>query len=240
MTILVVDDDAFNREGVRLFLEGFDFPVIEAGDAESAWEQVQTNQLQAVVLDIVLPQKKEEKVDFQVSVGVTLAGRIKRSYPSLGIVLFSAYEDRGSAVLDMICHGVRGLAYKLKGATPTTVLEAIYAVQTGQVVIDAEVTNLSLLSQRFFDLLSPLERPWVKQTAEHLATLTDREQKIAYFLAASHTPSSIADQLNLSQKTIENHITNIYKKTGLDELDPQLRQIVILAKACMLRDLENL
>lgn len=72
------------------------------------------------------------------SYGIGLARRIKAALPSLGIVLFSAYEDRGSDVREMVREGTRGLAYKLKGSQPTALLAAIQDVMAGRVVGEAD------------------------------------------------------------------------------------------------------
>jgi len=239
MTILIVEDDRFNREGIRMFLEQLDYAVLEAGDAETAWQYVQTNPLQAVILDIVLPPSPNVKVDFQASVGIQFAERVKASHPALGIVIFSAHEDRGSAVFNMVCDGVRGLAYKLKGCTPTTLVEAIRGVERGQVIIDAQVTSLQHLSQRLENHLTAEERPLVKAICDKLTTLSPREQDVAYCLAASHSRVGIEKILQITKKTVESHITQIYKKTGLNQINSQFNQTVLLAKACMLKDLER-
>lgn len=241
MTILIVDDDAFNREGVRLFLEEVGYAVQEAGDTESAWQQVQQTLPAAVVLDIVLPAQADAPLEFHESAGVAFAQRLKRDYPALGIVLFSAHEDRGSGVLDMICQGVRGVAYRLKGCSPTSLLETIDAVQAGQVIIDAEVTSIHRLSQRLLGHLSTEERQWVSHTVAYLPTLSPREMEVAQRVAASHSNQRIATDLSLSPKTVENCLSRVYEKTNLNEVDSKsLRRVLILAKACLIKQFEDI
>ena len=81
----------------------------------------------------------------------------------LGVVLFSAYEDRGREVLEMVRQGVRGLAHKLKGCPPKALLEAINEVRLGRVLIDPEVTNPHSLADEFRARLTAEERPWVEE-----------------------------------------------------------------------------
>src|SRR5688572_11693051 len=109
--ILLVDDDAFNREGLRLYLKREEMEVLEAGDEAAAWEVVQTQPLNAAVIDISIPFDNISPSKISNSHGIRLANRIKQGFPAVGVVLFSAYGDRGSEILDMIRAGTRGLAY---------------------------------------------------------------------------------------------------------------------------------
>lgn len=240
MTLLIVDDDAFNREGMQMFLEEMGYQVHGVGDTETAWAFVQQEMPEAVVLDIVLPTQANVPLEFHESAGVEFAERLKRDYPALGIVLFSAHEDRGSGVLDMICQGVRGLAYRLKGCSPTRLLDTIEAVQIGQVIIDAEVTSINRLSQRLMNQLSDDERYWVSHTVHGLSELSPREIEIVQRVAASHTPQRIASDLSLSPSTVWNNLSRVYEKTNLNEIDSQqFDKTIILAKACLIKQLEE-
>ena len=96
--VLLVDDDAFNREGVRLYLTREGLDVVDAGDEAAAWEMAQTQPLDAAVVDISIPPDSHSPSRVAYSFGIRLANRLKQAYPSLGIVLFSAYGDRGSEI----------------------------------------------------------------------------------------------------------------------------------------------
>lgn len=240
-TILLVDDDAFNREGIRLYLKGQGYDVAEAGDAESAWGTTESGRFDAAVVDISIPPDGRTPSHPSHSHGIGLARRIKAERPSLGIVLFSAYEDRGSDVLEMVREGMRGLAYKLKGSQPAALLAAIQEVMAGRVVIDPEVhANRRGLADELLKRLTPDERRWVELAAAHFDQLTPREKEIAHRLAASHNTEGIAAALSVAPKTTENYITHVYDKLGLNEMArdaPHLRKVVVLAKACMIHDL---
>ena len=241
-TLLLVDDDAFNREGIRLYLKGQGFDVVEAGDAETAWSIAQAGGLEAAVVDISIPPDPRTPSSPGHSFGVALARRIKEAQPALGVVLFSAYEDRGSDVLEMVRVGMRGLAYKLKGSQPGALLAAIHDVMAGRVVIDPEVhANRRGLADELLKHLTPDERKWVEIAVASFNQLTPREKEIAHRLAASHNTEGIAQALNVSPKTTENYITHVYDKLGLNEMAreaPYLRKVVVLAKACMINDLK--
>ncbi len=239
--ILLVDDDAFNREGVQLYLKREGMEVIEAGDEAAAWQAAQAQPLDAAVIDISIPPDSRSPSKASNSYGIRLANRIKQAYPAVGVVLFSAYGDRGSEIMDMIRDGTRGLAYKLKGNQPSALLAAIHEVMAGRVVIDPEVhANRQGLAEELVKRLTPDEGYWVKIAVENFGLLTPREMEIAQRLAASHNTEGISQALSVSSKTTENYITHIYDKLGLNNIAqeaPHLRKVVVLAKACMINDL---
>ncbi len=242
--ILLVDDDAFNREGVRLFLEQEGYAVLEAGDAATAWQVLRAARgslpaADAAVIDISLPLEPSVKAQPGSSAGIELAGRIKAQLPAFGVVLFSAYEDRGGEVLELIEAGRRGLAYKLKGCQPAALLAALCGVMAGQVIIDPEVTSLRTLADQFLRRLAVEERPWVETAAGQLEQLTPRERAVAERLAAAHNNEGIARELKIQLKSVENYVGRIYRKLDLTEAPPHLRRTVLLAKACLLADLRG-
>ena len=236
---LVVDDDAFNREGLRAYLAGQGFEVAEAGDEASAWEAAQATSPAAAVIDISIPASAAQRTKPTDSFGLSLARRLKQAHPALGIVLFSAYEDRGDDVMTLMRAGYRSLAYKLKGCPPSDLLSAIHDVLAGRVVIDPEVTGRKSLAAELLNQLTPDEREHVSHAVAQLEELTQREREIAYRIAASQNVKGIALALHLSPKSVENNITTIYSKLGLNVLPPNLREVVILAKACMVKDLQR-
>jgi DNA-binding NarL/FixJ family response regulator len=237
ISVLLVDDNSFNREGLRLYLQREGFVVLEAGDEQSALELAERATVHAAVIDISIPPDAHTLPRVQHSFGIDLARQLKLTQPALGIILFSAYEDRGGDVLDLIRSGVRGLAYKLKGCAPTALLEALHEVLAGRVLIDPEVTNPRSLAEEFMTRLTAEERPWVEGILARFDQLSPREQEVAYRLAAAHTTEGIANDLNVAPRTIEHHIGHVYEKLGLREAPAPLHRIVLLTKACMIIDL---
>jgi DNA-binding NarL/FixJ family response regulator len=241
--LLLVDDHIFHREGVRLYLTGQGYTVQEAGDEASAWQFAQTHPFDAAVVDISIPPDPQTPVHSEHSLGIRLARKLKERTPALGIVLFSAYEDRGAEVLDMVREGMRGMAYKLKGSRPDALLQAIQDVIAGRVVIDPEVhANRPALADELLHRLSPEERSWVQYALKSFDDLTPREKEIAQRLSASHNTQSIANALTITPKTVENYIGRIYDKLGLSEATTEaagLRKAILLAKVCMIHDLRE-
>lgn len=240
-SILLVDDDAFNRDGMRLYLEREGLSVTEAGDEATAWEHAQSSALDAAVIDIAIPSAPRTSTKPGSNLGITLAQKLKQTYPTLGIVFFSAYEDRGGDVLEMVRTGTRGLAYKLKGCHPSALLSAIQDVLAGRVIIDPEVhANRKGLAEELLKRLTPDEQFWVDAAVNGFTHLTPREREIAHRLGASHNTEGIAQALGVSSKTAENYIGHVYDKLGLSTMGreaPGLRKVVVMAKACMIHDL---
>lgn len=235
--VLLVDDNIFNREGLRLYLQREGFAVFEAGDEQSARELAERAAVHAAVIDISIPPDAHTPSRVQHNFGIRLARQLKLTQPTLGIVLFSAYEDRGGDVLDMIRSGMRGLAYKLKGCAPAALLEALHEVLAGRVLIDPEVTNPRSLAEELIARLTVEERLWVEGILQRFSQLSPREQEVAYRLAAAHTTEGIATDLNVAPRTIEHHIGHVYEKLGLREAPAPLHRVVLLTKACMILDL---
>jgi two-component system, NarL family, nitrate/nitrite response regulator NarL len=237
--VLLVDDNSFNREGLRLYLQREGYTVFEAGDEQTALELAGHAAVQAAVIDISIPPDANTPSRVQHNLGIHLARQLKRTQPALGIVLFSAYEDRGSDILELIRSGTRGLAYKLKGCSPSALLEALHEVLAGRVLIDPEVTNPRSLAEELMARLTVEEWPWVEGIIQRFHLLSPREQEVAYRLAAAHTTEGIANDLNVAPRTIEHHIGHVYEKLGLRETPAPLNRWVLLTKACMILDLRN-
>ena len=243
LDVLIVDDDVLNRDGIRLYLQQHGFRVHEAGDARSAWQAIVERRPHVAILDIVLPAGPRISVQHHRSTGVSLAKRIKQEHPEVGIVLFSAHEDRGSRVWDLLHEGHGGIVYTLKGRPPQTLLRAIYDAHAGRVVLDpAVMVTPHSPADEFLQQLGEVERRWVEVAAQRMERLTPRERDVVNRIAVSFNVDGIADYLGISSKTVENHITTAYHKLGLRELGdeaPTLRKAVVLAKACILHDLRQ-
>ncbi|MEZ4510370.1 MAG: response regulator transcription factor [Chloroflexota bacterium] len=238
--ILLVDDDEFTRMGLCLYLQEQGYAVVEAGDAAAARVLVAAQKPSVAIIDIEIPETEISANARQNSVGVELAVWLKQHYPTLGIVLFSAYEDRGQELFKLVRQGVRGIGYQLKGSRPGKLLQAVQGVMKGHVVIDAEVTQLRRTAIELLDRLSPAERFWVEQALSSLPQLSPREMEVAQQVALGHMVKGIAELLCLSPKTAENYVGRIYHKLGLSQMHlepPHLRQVTILAQAFLVYDL---
>ncbi len=239
--ILVVDDNMFNREGVVMFLRSRGLETFEAADEATAYRSAQTYKPRAAVVDIVIPAAPSQRAQTANSLGLNLVRGLKQLDPAMGIVVFSAHEDRGAEIWSMVRDGMRGIAYLLKGTRPERLYEALVASQAGQVVLEEDVvSNPTQMAREMSTLLSPEERPWVERAVSLIPNLSEREWDVAKRIAASHNNLGIAEALGLAQRTVENYVTTVYSRLQLSEVDrlaPSLRKSVLLAKACMIYEL---
>ncbi len=237
--VLVVDDDPFMREGLRLFLEHNGFRVDLAGDAATAWERLQAAPPAAALVDLALPAAPSAPA--APAVGLELVRQIKAQYPAIGVVILSAYEHYLDEVLLIIRGGARGLAYTLKGRRSAGLLTALERVLAGHVEIDPEVrVDQPLQPGEILAQLTAEERPWVEQALARFPDLTPQEARAAYLLAASYNSQGVARRLGIQRA--DALISRVYGKLGLDELPahaPHLRQVAILIKTCQIRDLQQ-
>lgn len=239
--VLVVDDDAFNRKGLNLYLSNHGYTVLETGVETEAIALAEQYQPQAAVIDIVIPANPSSRANINKSVGIGLVRKLKQLNPNMGIVVFSAHEDRGAEVWELIRDGQRGIAYLFKGIRPERLLQALRDTTNGQVILDGiSPSGRPKLAEEILIRLTPEERPWVEKAVVLLPTLTEREWEVALRLAFSQNTSGIANALDIAYKTVENHVGRVYSKLGLNDVDeraPQLRKSFLLAKACMIYDL---
>lgn len=242
--VLIIDDNEFNREGMAFYLHRQNLLTLEAGDENSAFEIAEQTHPWAAVVDIVIPNQAGDRAISSESVGLQLVRRLKRLDPWMGIVIFSAYEDRGSQVWDLVREGVRGVGYLLKGSPPERLLQALHDTAAGRVVLDVNgaITRDDLIR----DLrthLSPEEQPWIERAIQLIPLLTPREREIAARMANSQNNQGISESLGIKFKTVENHVSRIYDKLGLGNVEseaPNLRKALLLAKAFMIDDLSSM
>jgi DNA-binding NarL/FixJ family response regulator len=90
--------------------------------------------------------------------------------------------------------------------------------------------------------LTTEERPWVEHALHLIPLLTPREREIASRMANSQNNQGISVALGIKMKTVENHVSRIYDKLGMGNIEteaPTLRKAVLLAKAFMIYDLSG-
>jgi DNA-binding NarL/FixJ family response regulator len=241
--LLIVEDDPHTRLGLRLFLEDNGWTVHEAGSLEAAMDIVSTADLDAIVTDIVIPRESNKQRGLPgESVGLELVADIKAHWPGLGIVIFSAHEDRGEAVMNFLQKGIRGFACLLKGAAVEDLQTAIDQAVRGGVYIDPAISlHRQTTMEAILKAMNPLERKIVERGQRLLGTLSPRETQVASLLAAARSTEQIAADLSLSTGTVQNHIVNIYSKLGLvpDEHDIKWRRDVLLSKLWLVASLEG-
>jgi len=217
--VLIADDHQVVREGLSAVLKiKEDIEVVGlAKDGLDAVEKARQLLPDVVLMDISMPRMN----------GVEATREIKRENPHIGVVVLTMYDEE-DYIFDLVKAGATG--YLLKDADSTQIAKAIRAVAHGESLIHPTVaskilTEFSLLAQGKGRKPGRLEHD-----------LTDREITVLRLVAEGKTNKEIANDLDLSEKTVKNHVRNIFHKLhvydrtqaaihairkGIIELDPR-------------------
>lgn len=194
-TLLLVDDHAVIRLGLRMLLEHeTDFEIVGEGEnAAQAVEMAARLRPNVMLLDIGLPDVS----------GIEAAVQIKRVAPETAIVALTIHEDE-EYFFKMLEAGATG--YVPKRAAPEELLTAIRAAAAGEVYLYPSLAKL--LVKDFLTQGKPAGGALEEE-------LTDREQEVLALLVNGDNNSEIAEKLVISPKTVARHRENIMRKLNL-------------------------
>ncbi len=210
LRILIVDDHAVVRSGLRAVLE--DEEGLEVvGEATNARESLV--KAQALRPDVVLMDIRMEGGDD--ASGIDACRKIRSELPETQVIMFTSYGERES-VLASIMAGATG--FLTKNVSHARLVEAIRAVGRGQSLLDASVTR---------DVIERLAELGRAQP-EPVDLLSDREREILLLVAQGLTNKEIAAKLFLSPYTARNHVIRILDKLGLSRRSEAAAQAVKL------------
>jgi len=192
--VLIADDHPVFRSGLRALLATD--PVLdvvaEVATGAEAITAAAREQPDVVLMDLNMPE-----VD-----GVAATGQILQANPRVAVLVLTMFDDDDS-VFAAMRSGARG--YLLKGTNQADILHAVHAVATGGAVFGPAV------AQRVLDFFA-------HGTAHSAATfpqLSDREREVLDLLAQGDSNGRIATRLTISEKTVRNHVSNIFAKLAV-------------------------
>ena len=189
--VLVVDDHAVVREGLRVLLGTLDLTVVGvAEDGRAAVREAQLTRPDVVLMDIAMPGMG----------GVEATRALRVACPDARVLMLTMFDDDATVLLAMRA-GARG--YVLKGAGQDEIAAAIRSVAAGQLVFGPGIAARVL--ELFPDTLPPRE-------PDAFPELTAREREILSGVASGMRTVAIAAALHLSPKTVSNHLTSIFAK----------------------------
>ena len=210
MRVVVADDSVLLREGVVRLLQEAGFDVVaQAGDAEDLLRKVGAHKPDVAVVDVRMPPTQTDE-------GLRAAAEIKRDRPETGVLVLSQVVEAGAA-LELFADGADGLGYLLKDrvADIDRFTDAVRRVAEGGSALDPEVVSL-LLGRR--------------RREDPLAGLTPREREVLGAMAEGRTNHAIAEQLVVTERAVEKHVTSIFGKLGLTPAAEDHRRVLAVLR----------
>jgi DNA-binding NarL/FixJ family response regulator len=192
--VLVVDDHAVVREGLRTFLELQEGIAVvgEAGDGEEAVRQAEALVPDVVVMDLVMP-----RLD-----GVGAMRELRRRLPAARVIVLTSFvEDQ--RLLPAIQAGAAG--YLLKNVAPAELARAVRAAHAGEALLDPIVAAR---------LVEAIAQPPGEPAPERL---TAREQEVLALVARGFSNKRIARELGIAEKTVKTHVGHVLAKLGVSD-----------------------
>jgi DNA-binding NarL/FixJ family response regulator len=197
ITILIVDDNFVARRGLRSFLQTeSDITVSgEASTGRAAIEWMRDKSLDVVLMDVRMPDTD----------GIEATTEIVKVRPQTKVLMLTVVDDQ-STLLRALLAGAKG--YLVYGRfTPEGLVTAIHAIMSGETVTIPPVAPALLEHIR-----THVANVYDIAEMENMEPLTAREKEILSLIAIGKGNRDIADALNVEEKTVKNHINNIYSK----------------------------
>jgi DNA-binding NarL/FixJ family response regulator len=206
--VLIVDDHAVVRQGLRTFLELQDDPaslaievVGEAADGVQAVEQARRLQPDVVLLDLVMP----------VMGGIEALPRIVESSPRSRVIILTSFGEEDK-LLPAIRAGAQG--YLLKDIPPNELVQAVRAAYLGKVQLHPDIARTLMAAVATREAAPPAA---ASQAPAPPDDLTERELEVLRLIAAGLNNRQIADRLVISEKTVKTHVSSILGKLHVED-----------------------
>jgi DNA-binding NarL/FixJ family response regulator len=205
--VLVADDHAIVREGVRMILaKEPDIEVVgEAGDGQEALDLVERLRPQVVIMDISMPGVG----------GIEATQRLKATHPQVQVLALTMHEDE-SYVFQLLRAGAAG--YVLKRAAAQDLVQAVRAAARGEAFLYPSVARRVVEDY--------LKRVEAGEERERYDGLTAREKEILTLIAQGLSNQQIAEKLFISIKTVQTHRAHILEKLGLHDRTELVRYAI--------------
>ena len=196
ISVILVDDHALFRIGVKGALLGSSDDVSVAGEADcgkALFKLLETTAADIILLDICLPDMS----------GIEIAKRLRDEYPNMKILAVSS-ENTQDVVSKLLEVGIDGFISK-RQSSPDELVKAIYSIMDGFEYFGRDIA--SIMSNIFVSK---------KKTTEPTFEFTEREREIIKLCNEGLQSKQIADRFNISPRTVDTHKTNIFKKLGIN------------------------
>jgi len=192
--IILVDDHSMIRQGLKAFLDKDGFEVIaEANNGIEALELLKNHEVDVLVTDIMMPEMD----------GIELCKAATKAYPDINVLALTMMNENYN-IKKMLAAGAKG--YILKDCTQEELRTAIETVSQAKTYYSQEVTSIIM------EGISGQPTPKKRLVTE--LPLTNRETDILHLICKEKSNQEIADELFISNRTVEAHKRNLLEKTG--------------------------
>ena len=212
MQVVIAEDAALLREGLRRLLEDRGHEVAAAVDEPGALvAAVAAHGPDVAIVDVRMPPTFTDE-------GLRAAIELRRDHPATGVLVFSQYVETRYATR-LLAAGAAGVGYLLKDrvADVAEFTDALARVAAGGTALDPEVVS-QLLGARLGD-----RRPG-------LGSLTAREREVLSLMAEGRSNAAIAAELVVSPGAVEKHVAGIFAKLGLPPSDGDNRRVLAVLR----------
>ncbi|MDR7870661.1 MAG: response regulator transcription factor [Tissierellaceae bacterium] len=196
--LMIVDDHRLVREGIKKILSDTkDIVVVsEASDGEKAIEQAHIHNPDIILLDIVMPNMN----------GIETLRRMKDLGVKSKVVILSGFSTK-NYIIDSIKIGASG--YITKDSDGTILINVIRKIYSGGTYLQPSLGKI---------LRQNIEEELVDESdIEKIRSLSKREYEVLKLMATGHNNKEIGQNLYISEKTVKNHITNLFKKLEVED-----------------------
>ena len=205
MRVVLGEDSVLLRAGIARLLEDSGFEVVgQAGDADDLLRKVRGHKPDIAIVDIRMPPTHTNE-------GLQAARVIRTELPNTGVLVLSQYVEQDYAI-EFLSDSAERVGYLLKDriADIERFIDSIRRVADGGSVLDPEVVN-EMLGRR---TIGPLDE------------LTPREREILALMAEGRSNHAIADQLVITNRAVEKHVTSIFAKLNLHATPDDHRRVL--------------
>lgn len=199
LRVLLVDDDALVRAGLRMILSSSDELVVvgEATDGADAVAAVRAHRPDVVLMDIRMPGMD----------GIAATSALRRLADPPHVIVLTTFQA-DEQVMSALRAGADG--FLLKDTAPTEIVNAVRLVAAGEAMLSPSVTR-TLLSHLGDDEVSDRRRVAVQR----LTLLTEREREVATAVGSGASNAEVAASLFMSEATVKAHVSRLLTKLGV-------------------------
>ena len=205
MRVVLGEDSVLLRAGIARLLEDSGIEVVgQAGDADDLLRKVRAHKPDIAIVDIRMPPTHTNE-------GLRAARVIRTELPHTGVLVLSQYLEQDYAI-ELLSDNAERIGYLLKDriADIDRFIDSIRRVADGGSVLDPEVVH-EMLGRR---------------TTGPLDELTPREREILALMAEGRSNHAIADQLVITERAVEKHVTSIFAKLNLHPTADDHRRVL--------------